>query len=408
MSFIPRPIDEEERVGELMALQALETLPEPDFSAIAQLAAAVCQAPIALVNLVGSDGQYFKGRAGIAATKMDRQSLACPYVIIGREMIEVPDMLADPRFRDDAWVTGPPYVRFYAGTPVVSSHDHALGTVCVMDQVPRRLSGTQRQALTTLATSAAGLLEAHYYTRRSDEIIQRLRDVEELKNRFLRTVNHELRTPLTSIASYLQLIQDGGLDPTTEQRFLQVIERNSHRILGLIDELLLVASLNARTAVHHPSSVDLTAVTRRAVDQITARARTCELRLRLHADGPVTVSADARRLEHALTQVLDNALKFTPPGGSIDVTVAAGPHPAVEVRDSGIGIGVDDLEHVVEDFYRAPDAEERAIAGTGVGLSITDKIVQMHGGTVHIDSVPGHGTTVRIALPGSPTAMPTG
>ncbi|GIH95135.1 ATP-binding protein [Planobispora siamensis] len=387
-----------------MALQALETLPAPDFSAIAQLAAAICQAPIALVNLLGNDGQYFKGRAGVAATKMDRQSLVCPYVIFGREVMEVPDMQADPRFRDDPWVTGPPYVRFYTGAPVVSSHDHALGTVCVMDQVPRRLSGAQRQALTTLAAGAAGLLEAHYYTQRSDEIIQRLRDVEELKNQFLRTVNHELRTPLTSIASYLQLIQDGGLDPMTEQRFLQVIERNSQRILELIDELLLVASLNARTAAHHPSPVDLTAITRRAVDRIAARARTCELRLNLHTDGPVTVSADARRLEHALTQVLDNALKFTPPGGSVDVTVTADPHPAVEVRDSGIGIGPDDLKHVVEDFYRAPDVEERAIAGTGVGLSITDKIVQMHGGTVHIDSAPGHGTTVRIALPG-PSAL---
>ncbi|GGL58844.1 sensor histidine kinase [Planomonospora parontospora] len=399
MTSVPRPPDEDERVAELAELQSLRTVPEPDFSAIAELAATVCQTPIALVTLVGADGQEYKGRVGVTATHGAREATACAYVICGRQVLEIPDALADSRFRENPWVTGPPYVRFYAGAPIVSSHDHALGAVAVMDHVPRRLSPPRRQALITLGASTAGLLEAHHYTQRADEIIHRLRDVEELKNQFLRTVNHELRTPLTSIGSYLQLIQDGDLDEVTEQRFLRVIERNSHRILRLIDELLLIASLNARTASHRPARTDLVALARRTVDRFIPDARTGQLDIRLHAPEHVMVWADAGRLEHALDQVVDNAVKFTPPGGNVDVAVIAGPVPAVEVRDSGIGIDPADIDHVLKDFYRAPGAEERAIGGTGVGLAITDKIVTMHGGEVRISSRPGHGTCVRITLP---------
>ncbi|MBG0830951.1 GAF domain-containing sensor histidine kinase [Planomonospora sp. ID67723] len=401
MASIPIPADEAERVAELATLQSLTAVPEPDFTAIAQLAATACQTPLALVTLIESEGQTYKGRVGITATHGGREATACSYVICSREVLEIPDALADERFLENPWVTGEPYVRFYCGAPIVTSHDHALGAVCVMDHMPRRLTEHQHQALTTLAAAVAGLMEARYYTQRADEIVTRLQEAEELKSQFLRTVNHELRTPLTSISSYLQLIQDGELDEVTEQKFLRVIERNSQRILALIDDLLLMASLNARTAAHHPGEVNLAELARRAVEKVTPAAREGHLVVAVHAPASVMVWVDAARLEHALTQVLDNAIKFTPPGGSVIAVVEGEPVPTIEVRDTGIGIAPADLEHVLEDFYRGGEAEERAIGGTGVGLSITNKIVQLHSGQVHIDSRPGRGTRVRISLPGT-------
>ncbi|GGS70470.1 sensor histidine kinase [Planobispora rosea] len=400
MVSIPIPSDEAERVAELATLRSLTAMPEPDFTSIARLAATLCQAPLALVTLIDSEGQDYKGRVGITVTRGGREATACSYVICSRDVLEIPDALSDERFIENPWVTGEPYVRFYCGAPIVTSHDHALGAVCVMDHMPRHLTEDQHQALTTLATAVAGLMEARYYTQRADEIVTRLRETEELKNQFLSTVNHELRTPLTSISSYLQLIRDGELDEVTEQKFLRVIERNSQRILALIDDLLLMASLNARTAAHRPGEVDLSELARRAVEKVMPVARECHLLVDVRAPGPVMVWADAARLEHALAQVLDNAIKFTPPGGSVIAVVEDGPVPTIEVRDTGIGITPADLEHVLEDFYRGGEAEERAISGTGVGLSITNKIVQLHSGRVHIDSRPGRGTRVRISLPG--------
>ncbi|GAA3139005.1 GAF domain-containing sensor histidine kinase [Planomonospora alba] len=391
---------EDARLRELDDLDALDVLVEPIFQAIAELAAHICRAPIALVNLIGADRQYFKGHVGTTAAHMSRRVEFCPHTLEARRVVEVADALAEPRFREDPVVAGEPYVRSYLGAPMITSHDVPVGVVCVFDHRPRRWDAAGHRAMATLASCATGLLELRHHHHRSEEVIARLREAEELKNAFLRTVNHELRTPLTSITTYLQLMEDGDLPPATERRFMQVIARNSHRLRILLDELLLLASLNARTAAFTPAGEDLVAIARTAVDDIAEAARAAGQTLTLHAPARAPVHADAGRLRHALWQVLDNAVKFTPSGGSIDVTVTTDPAPAVEVRDDGIGIDAGDLRRVFTDFYRARSVEDQGIGGTGVGLPIVDKIVRMHGGGVHIDSRPGEGTRVRLTVPG--------
>ncbi|GII13259.1 sensor histidine kinase [Planomonospora parontospora subsp. parontospora] len=397
----PGPSDENARLDDLDDLHALDVVPEPEFSAIAELAAQFCRAPIGLVNLLGRGGQRFKGHHGVDASAVQGRVPFCAHV--GRDLLEVPDAVDDERFCGASLVVRDPHVRFYAGAPVVSGHDHVLGTVCVMDPRPRRLSDDQRRALVTLAGNAAGLLELHHYALQASQVVRRLQEAGELKNTFLRTVNHELRTPLTSIRSYLHLVRDGGLDAVTEQRFLEVIERNSDRILELIDELLLMASLTARTAPFAPDRVDLAVLAYRAVDQIIDRARAGRLTVTLHTPQAVMACADPARVQHALVQLLDNAIKFTPPGGRIEVAAWNDPDPTAEVSDTGMGIAPADIEHVFDDFYRAPEAEQRAIGGTGIGLSITRKIIELHDGTVRIDSDPADGTRVRLILPASPS-----
>ncbi|MFC6579695.1 GAF domain-containing protein [Planomonospora parontospora] len=216
----PEPPPVRRSAGRLAELHALDVLPEPSFTAIVALAAFACGAPITLVNLINATGQHFKGRYGTAAPGMDLRIAFCPHAICGRSLLEVPDAPADPRFRDDPLVSGEPYVRLYAGVPVLS-HDHALGTVRVMDHRPRRLSDAQRQALATLANDAAGLLQLHHYAARTDQALVRLRRIDAVKNQSLRTVNHELLTPLASIRSSVQLVRDGDLDAATQERFLE-------------------------------------------------------------------------------------------------------------------------------------------------------------------------------------------
>ncbi|GAT70834.1 histidine kinase [Planomonospora sphaerica] len=402
MAQAPAPDDEAARLRELDELGALEVIVEPVFQAIASLASQICRTPIALVNLLGRDRQYFKGHIGVSSVSMDRRVTFCPYTATTRQTLEVPDALADPRFRGDPIVTGDPYVRFYAGAPMVNSRDIVLGVVCVFDHRPRRLAAEHLRALETLALCAVGMLELRHHARQAERVMARLRELEELKHQFLRTVNHELRTPLTSIRSYLQLLQEGGLDPETEQRFMQVIERNGDRILDLVDGLLLMASLNARTAIFHPARTDLAELARQAVAEATAKAWGSDQSLTLDAPERLDVLADAGRIRHVMAQLLDNAIKFTPSGGRVTVTVTGDPVPAVEVRDTGIGIEPDQLEHVFDDFYRAPQAEYHAIGGTGIGLSIVQKVMRMHGGSVRIVSRPGEGSSVRFTLPAAP------
>jgi signal transduction histidine kinase len=402
----PRIVTDDQGPGERrqdVSPPAPPVLVEPDFSALATSAALACEAPIALVSVMGAGDRRLTGRAGAGAEAVDEQALSFfPCTIQGRELLEIPDARDDARFRDDPAVTGEPGVRFYAGVPMIGRTGNVLGVFCVMDHRPRRLSEEQRRILLSLTGSAIALLKTYRYARQSDQIIHGLQEVQDLKDQFLRTVNHELRTPLTSIRGYLQLVREGGLDEATEHRFLQVIERNSEHILGLIDELLLMSSLNARTAVFTPERVDLVAVVRRAVGDAAAAAESRGHTLRLEAPPTMTAWADARRLQHALDHLLDNAIKYTPDGGTIEVTVTADPARRIRIRDTGIGIPPGEVERVFEDFYRTRQAEDLT-GGTGMGLPLVDKIVQLHGGSIRIDSTPGEGTSVRVTLPVPPS-----
>ncbi|GII03644.1 GAF domain-containing sensor histidine kinase [Planobispora takensis] len=402
----PVPPDENDRLRELHKLEALDAPLDRDFQNVAELAASICRTPVALVNLVGGELQHLRGRVGVAGdVVVGRRTGLCPHVVSGRELLEVRDALADPRFRDDPLVAGEPYLRFYAGAPVIGGHGHVLGTVCVMDHRPRLLAEEQKRALRLLACHAAAMLELRHHARQGEKVARHLEEVADLKHQFLRNINHELRTPLTSIRSYLQLLQDGGLEEDTERDFLQVIERNSDRLLERLDELLLMASLSAHTAAFSPQRVDLAGLTRRAVEEAVAKSagRDHDMRLRIATEAPVW--ADPDRLRYALVHLLDNAIKFTPAAGVINVTVTAVP-PAVEIHDAGIGIGEEDVEHVFEDFYRSREAEEQAIGGTGVGLSIVSRIVELHGGSVELRSTLHEGTCVRVTLPEAPAAGP--
>ncbi|MBG0814593.1 GAF domain-containing protein [Planomonospora sp. ID82291] len=236
--------------------------------------------------------------------------------------------------------------------------------------------------------------------------MERLRQIDELKNQFLRTVNHELRTPLASVRSAVQLMHDDGMDAATRERFLGVLDRNSVRLEHLLNELLLMASLNAGDVAFAPAETDLSTLARQAVRALAVREGADRLTVTVRAPAAVTAWADAGRLGHALAHLLDNAVKFTPAGGRVDVTVTADPVPSIEIADTGIGIDPQDLPHVCDDFYRGAAAERQAIGGTGVGLALVRKIVRMHGGDLRIESEPGGGTRVRLAFPGPAAAPP--
>ncbi|GIH97723.1 GAF domain-containing protein [Planobispora siamensis] len=245
MAAIPWPGDEIERLAELHALGALEVVPHADFSAIAELAAHLCQTPIALVNLIDAERQHFKGHFGTAEVSMDRQVAFCPYTICGRALLEIRDALDDERFRDDAVVAGEPYVRFYAGVPVLSAAGHGLGTVCVMDHRPRRLSPVQRRTLATLATAAAAQLQARHH----GEVLQRLRTVTAREVGLLQRLAGDLRAPLAALHACLKVSDDGGgLDAAAEHCMAQALVRHRAPLTELVEELLLLAGMNSHLA----------------------------------------------------------------------------------------------------------------------------------------------------------------
>jgi signal transduction histidine kinase len=240
------------------------------------------------------------------------------------------------------------------------------------------------------------------------QVIERRRaedDADRLKSEFFALVSHELRTPLTSVIGYLDIVREddeGGLSEE-QDRFLSIIDRNAHRLLRLVGDLLFVAQVEAGTLSLEKAKVDLEQVALDAVEAARPRADTLGVALAGDTVPVVLEAGDADRLGQLVDNLVSNALKFTPPGGSVTVRLhRTGAQAVLEVTDTGMGISAADQEHLFERFFRAEQATEKAIPGIGLGLSICAAIAAGSGGKISIESEEGRGTTFRVTLPLSP------
>jgi PAS domain S-box-containing protein len=231
---------------------------------------------------------------------------------------------------------------------------------------------------------------------------ERLRELDRLKDEFIALVSHELRTPLTSIRGYTELLLDGEAGELTEdqRQFLGVVERNSHRLLHLVGDLLFLAQVEAGKLVLDVGALDLSTVASESVETARPQAEAKGITLTL-ATGPTPpVAGDRARIGQLLDNLVSNAIKFTPEGGRVDVRVRVLRKQAIlEVRDSGMGIPAIEQEFLFERFFRTSTATEQAIQGTGLGLAISKAIVEAHEGRITVASEEGAGTTFRVSLP---------
>lgn len=233
-----------------------------------------------------------------------------------------------------------------------------------------------------------------------------------LKDEFLATVSHELRTPLNAILGWARMLGAKQLPPERAANAVAIIERNAVALARIIEDLLDVSRIVAGTLQLAPQPVDLVAVVRGALDGVRPLAAGKGVDLALSAD-PMTiepVSGDPGRLQQVILNVVANAIKFTPPGGRVDVFVEPSTdYMVVRVADTGQGISPDFLPHVFERFRQADGATTRRQSGLGLGLAIVRQLVEMHGGTVDAASAGvGRGATFTIRLPIAVGASPVG
>jgi PAS domain S-box-containing protein len=233
--------------------------------------------------------------------------------------------------------------------------------------------------------------------------VLRLEEVDHVKQELVSNVSHELRTPITSISGYAELLVDGSLGELTRQQTeaMHRIRRNTDRLGLLVEDLLTLSRAESGKLELDRTEVDLRTVAAEAFDLLEAVVRVRDLDVRRELpDEPVMVLGDAHALERVVINLVGNAIKFTQDGGTVVLSVSACDREALmTVRDTGLGIDEADKEQLFTRFFRASAATENAIQGTGLGLSIVHSLVSQHDGTVTVDSAPGAGTTVRVALP---------
>ncbi|MFT6630450.1 MAG: signal transduction histidine kinase/ActR/RegA family two-component response regulator [Bacteriovoracaceae bacterium] len=394
MKVAPLPIDEKERLDTLKQYDILDTLPEMDFDDFTLLASHICEAPIALISLVDESRQWFKSKVGLDAMETPRDVAFCSHAILNDKVFVVKDSLNDERFKDNPLATGAPNVRFYAGAPLITPSGHKIGTLCVIDSVPRNLKTKQIDALARLSRQVVNQLELRLINKEALK-------TSELKSSFLATMSHEIRTPLNGIIGFSHLLGEEKLSKKALS-YVQNISSCSESLLTIINDILDISKIEAGKLLIEKIPFNLKTILEKSflIFKTNIEKRQLDANFLIHENVPEVILGDPLRMRQIFLNLIGNAVKFTSDGGSIDIIVERGlgrGNNQLEliftVKDSGVGISLDDQKRLFENFEQADNSTTRNYGGTGLGLSICSKLVSMLGGKIWVESDIGKGAS---------------
>jgi len=412
------PPNERERLKSLRRYRILDTPPEMSYDDLTLLASEICGTSIAAISLVDEERQWFKSILGLEVEQTSRDVAFCAHAILNKnECLVVEDATKDVRFSDNGLVTGAPGIRFYAGTPLVMSDGNAIGTLCVIDRVARTITDKQRRALEVLGREVVAQLELrlnHHLLERTVltlartemELRRSQQEQLDLKDQFVSHVSHELRSPLTPIYQFATIMLDelGGPLNAQQREYMEIVLRNAEQLRGMISDLIDMTrtqtgklSVDRRRIRVEPIVSDLVASL-----SVTAKANGLTLSSESAPNLP-EVLGDGARVGQIVSNLIENAIKFTPEGGSVTVHTTVHPDdPAavrVTVQDTGCGLAPDDCERVFEQLYQVSCGNERSRNGLGLGLYISKELVQRQGGRIWVESEKGVGSRFSFTLP---------
>ena len=240
-------------------------------------------------------------------------------------------------------------------------------------------------------------------TAELQKALERVSELSQLKANFISNISHELRTPLTHIKGYIELLVTESLGPITEEQkhALQVSQQSSAKLESLIEDLIMVSLASRGEMNIKLDDMDIRRIASLAVKSFMDKARNRDINLRADIDETVPfVQGDSQKIGWALSQLMDNAIKFTSTGGSVVVSVKREGENLVvlSVTDTGIGIASNRLNEIFEPFHQLDGSSTRRYGGTGLGLSLVRQIIEAHGSMIEVQSVEGRGTTFKFPL----------
>jgi signal transduction histidine kinase len=325
---------------------------------------------------------------------------------ITREPFQVPDITLpgayESRVRDNLIASG---IRAVLAMPM-AHHDRVVGCITVTRNRPGEFPPETIDLLRAFATqSALAIQNARLFSEIEDKSRQ-LEAASRHKSEFLANMSHELRTPLNAIIGFSEVLIQRMFGPVNDKQdeYLRDIHVSGQHLLSLINDILVLAKFEAGRMELAGADFDLPAAIENALTLVRERASRRGIALERVVDPALgVIHADERKVKQVLLNLLSNALKFTPEGGRIDVEAArAGGAALISVRDTGVGIAPEDHAAVFEEFRQV--GKSRGVEGTGLGLALSRKFVELHGGRIWVESELGRGATFRFTLPLDPAA----
>jgi signal transduction histidine kinase/BarA-like signal transduction histidine kinase len=402
--MLPVPENERERIEALKSYEILDTLPEEEYDALTNLAAYICQVPVTLITLIDEHRQWFKSKVGIALQETSRSISFCQYAIMGDDILEVPDLKKDVRFENNPFVAGEPHIRFYAGTPLIMPDGFKLGTLCVIDTVPKKLTEEQRSALRTLAREAVLHIVLRQQNRMLEKEKEKVLHSLLVKEQFMANMSHEIRTPMNGIIGLTNLLLDTPLN-SEQQEFLQFIKRCADNLLVIVNDILDLSKIDAGKITFEAIDFNIYTLINSIIRLFKVRAEEKGLLLESNISKsiPEVLVGDPVRLNQIVTNLIGNAIKFTEEG-YVRLSVEQQSQTAdtvmllFTVQDTGIGIPADKMSMIFESFTQANSDTTRKYGGTGLGLAITKKLVEHQGGSIWVMSRIHEGSSFQFKL----------
>lgn len=382
---------EEDRIKALKRYNILDTPPDGSFDKLTKLAANLLKVPIAIVSLVDTDRIWFKSKYGLEVQQITRDKGLCASAILSEELYLVEDAAIDPRTLANPLVAGAFGLRFYAAVPLRTKDGFNLGTFCVIDKEPRKLSKEEEEILKDLRDIVMDQIELRLASRTA--LAQH--------NQVLNTTAHDLKNPLTTIPVRADLIKMKKNNPEMVDTLCDQIKIASLNMVRIIDELLQAGSVEAGKIHLLLIKVNASFLVSNVVSMNHPLAERKNQMLHFSYEKDIHVNADEGKLTEIVDNLINNAIKYSPENTNIYVRVKECDDKAIiEVEDQGQGLTLEDKSRLYQRFTRLSAQPTAGENSTGLGLSIVKVLVEAHEGTIRAESEGKHkGCKFIIELP---------
>ncbi len=374
------PKDEEERLRVLNEYKILDTLPEEDYDAIAKIASGICNTPIALISLIDKDRQWFKANYGIEAQETPRDLAFCAHSILEpNDLFIINDATKDNRFHDNPLTKDYPNVIFYAGAPLNTSEGHAIGTLCVIDNKPKKLSKEQKEGLKLLAKQTVNLLELRKRNHQLNKVNDKVTKLNEQLNNFAYRLTHDLKSPISGVNFLVEILKEDykALFKETEaEEYINLISGRMNYMSTLIDEILEYTKVNTEHIVYEDFNL------KTLLDSIIKNID-FENKISLNSDNlDINIRSSKIGFVQVFQNLISNSRKFCDEEKvNLEVDFSKDDtHYYFVYKDNGPGIKEEYWKKVFNIFETLENTHNE---NTGIGLATVKSIIKRLGGIIY-------------------------
>ncbi len=347
--------------------------------------------PISLISLVDANRQWFKARVGIEVDETNRDVSFCSHAILQDNIFEVPDASKDDRFSDNPLVTENPQMRYYAGVPLITSSGSRLGTLCVIDRIPRHLTEKQKFALQVLADNVIKIAELRIRNKHLNYLTQ-------TQKRIISILAHDVRSPLTSLKSVIEFRNSDLLNEEEAANMMGSISLQLDSTLDMIENVVDWGEMQMKFDKFNYEDIALHDLVQRISGAEVLSSATKKNIFINNVDHDLILKSDRRVIEFILRNLLNNANKFTEGGSIIVIAAKNGNQTIIRVQDSGVGMLAEKAERLFDGTANITTYGTKHEKGNGIGLMLVKEFVDRLNGTIYAESSPGNGTSFTIIL----------